>query len=40
MNLYFTYKSRDTQGLLSVFLIVKTISTLIMKHSIKLEIEI
>lgn len=40
MNLYFTYKSRDSLKLFSMFSTVKTISKLNREHGVKLEINI
>ena len=40
MNLYFTYESRDTRKSFTLFITVKTISKLNVKHSDKYEIEI
>ena len=40
MNLYFTYKSRDSLKLFSLFFTVKTISKLNREHGVKLEINI
>ena len=40
MNLYFTYESRDTPKLFTLFITVKTISKLNAKHSDKYEIKI
>ena len=38
MNLYFTYESQDTRKSFKLFLFVKTITKLVVEHSVKFEI--